>query len=127
MNFNYYLPVNLIFGVGACSRIADEVKKYGKKLSAKWVYGMVIYKDDIAYKYTWSKENFYFVDTPSEKINNGYPLDSISIVPKLNKYFVDLTREEKDEYKNKNAKDDDVIKFILSSLNLGDGPKSSKR
>lgn len=31
MNFNYYLPVNLIFGVGACSRIADEVKKYGKK------------------------------------------------------------------------------------------------
>ena len=40
---------------------------------------------------------------------------------------MDLTREEKDEYKNKDAKDDDVIKFILSSLNLGDGPKSSKR
>ena len=48
------------------------VKENGGNLKAKWVYGMVIYKDDIAYKYTWSKENFYFVDTPSEKINNGY-------------------------------------------------------
>ena len=46
------------------------------------------------------------------------PLDSISVLSDTGKYFVDLTREEKDEYKNKNAKDDDVIKFILSSLNL---------
>lgn len=29
--------------------------------------------------------------------------------------------------KGYNAKDDDVIKFILSSLNLGDSPKSSER
>ena len=31
--------------------------------------------------------------------------DSISVLPDTGKYFVDLTREEKDEYKNKNAKD----------------------
>ena len=91
------------------------VKKYGKKLSAKWVYGMVIYKDDIAYKYTWSKENFYFADTPSGKINKGYPLDSISIVPKLNKYFVDLTKEEKEEYQ-KQENFEEVINFIVKSL-----------
>ena len=118
------------------NRLSDEemieyytglVKKYGKNLKAKWVYGMAIYDGKDVKTFTWSKGDFYFVGKPSPILNEGYPLDSISILPDTGKYFVDLNREEKDEYKNKDAKDDDVIKFILSSLNLGDGPKSSKR
>ena len=91
------------------------VKKYGKRLTAKWVYGMVICNCDNMYKYTWSKDNFYFVDMPAKKINKGYPLDSISVVPNLNKYFVDLTQEEKEEYQRK-ENFEEVINFIVKSL-----------
>lgn len=31
MKFNYYLPVNLVFGTGRLRKLGDEVKKYGKK------------------------------------------------------------------------------------------------
>ena len=105
-------------------RLSDEemieyytnlVKKHGEKLTAKWVYGMVVYNGKEAKEYTWSKNHFYFIDKPSEKRNPGYPLDSISIMPECNKYFVDLTEEDK----NKNQKDyneDEVIEFIVRSV-----------
>lgn len=99
------------------------VKKYGRNLKAKWVYGMAIYDGKDIKTFTWSKGDFYFVEKPSPILNEGYPLDSISILPDTGKYFVDLTREEKDEYKNKDAKDSKVIKFILESLNIGDEDK----
>ena len=83
------------------------VKQYGGKLTAKWVYGMVVYNGKEA------KE--YFIDKPSEKRNPGYPLDSISIMPECNKYFVELTDEDKKQNKE-NYNDDDVIEFIVNSL-----------
>lgn len=91
------------------------VNEYGGKLTAKWVYGMVIYNGKETNEYSWSKGHFYFIDKPCEKRNPGYPLDSISIIPECNKYFVDLTEEDK----NKNQKDyneDDVIEFIVKNL-----------
>jgi len=90
------------------------VKEYGGKLTAKWVYGMVIYDGKEPKEYSWSKSHFYFVDKPCEKRNPGYPLDSMSIMPECNKYFVDLTEEEW----NKNTesyKEDDVINFIVKN------------
>ena len=89
------------------------VKEYGGKLTAKWVYGMVVYNGKEAKEYSWSKSNFYFVDKPSEKRNPGYPLDSISIMPEFNKYFVELTQEEKNRNINN---ENDVIEFIVNSL-----------
>ena len=50
------------------------VKKYGNKLTAKWVYGMVVCTDKGIFKFTWSKDDFYLVDKPIEKRNVGYPL-----------------------------------------------------
>lgn len=91
------------------------VKNYGGKLKAKWIYGMVVYNGREKKEYSWSKGNFYLVDTPSSKRNPGYPLDSISIMPQCNKYFVDLTKEDKNLDKN-NYKEDDVIKFIIDSV-----------
>ena len=93
----------------------DLVKQYGGKLTAKWVYGMVVYNGKEAKEYTWSKKHFYFIDKPSEKRNPGYPLDSISIMPECNKYFVELTDEDKKQNKE-NYNDDDVIEFIVNSL-----------
>ena len=94
----------------------DEMKEYGGKVTAKWVYGMVVCNQNGVEKYSWSKDNFYFVDKPSEKRNQGYPLDSISIIPYYNKYLVELTDEEKTEYKNKNNSENAVIEFIENSL-----------
>lgn len=91
------------------------VKEYGGRLTAKWVYGMVICTEEGTKKYTWYKDHFYFVSKPSKKRNPGYPLDSISVLPEFNKYFLELTKEEQELYKNKDN-NDNVINFIVSSV-----------
>ena len=96
------------------------VSEYGGKVTAKWVYGMVVYGDNLCEKFTWNKDEFFMVDKISEIRNPGYPLDSISIDKHVNKYFVELTKEDieiidKERMKN-NKIDSDVIKFILQSL-----------
>ena len=91
------------------------VKENGGKLTAKWVYGMVICSDKGVNKFSWSKDHFYFVNKPCEKRNPGYPLDSMTIVPEFNKYLVELTEEDKMKYK-KQDNIDDVIKFITNSV-----------
>lgn len=92
------------------------VKQYGGKIIAKWIYGMVIYDGKQKKEFSWSKSNFYFLDTPCAKRNPGYPLDSIAFVPEFNKYLVELTSEEKSANNNA-SKDDAVIDFIVNSLN----------
>ena len=91
------------------------VKEYGGKLTAKWVYGMAVYNEKGKKTYTWSKDQFYFVDKPSKKINPGYPLDSITIVPEFNKYLVELTEEEKSKCK-KNNNTQEIVSFILDNI-----------
>ena len=91
------------------------VKEHSKKLMAKWVYGMVVCSDKGTAEFSWNKEHFYFVDTPNENRNPGYPLDSISIIPEFNKYLVDLTEKEKNQYRKKDNIDD-VVDFIIKSI-----------
>ena len=97
------------------------VSEYGGKVTAKWVYGMVVYGDNICEKFTWNKDEFFMVDKVSEIRNPGYPLDSISIDKFVNKYFVELTKEDikiiDEERMKKNKIDSDIVNFILQSLN----------
>ena len=65
------------------------------------------------YTYTWSKEDSYLTAKRSSKINPGYPLNSISINKKLNKYFTDITPEEKQLIQEDET---DVIAFICNNL-----------
>lgn len=91
------------------------VKEYGGKLKARWVYGMVLMTNNGTSEFNWSYNDFYLVSNANKKRNLGYPLDSISIDEKTNKYFVDMTEEDR----KKNAKeisDKEVIAFILNSL-----------
>lgn len=90
-------------------------KEYGGKLTAKWVYGLVIYNEKGAKKYTYSKDNFYFIEKASEKRNPGYPLDSISIIPEYNKYLVELTQEERESLNKDNEEKEKVINFIVKN------------
>ena len=92
------------------------VKEYGfdGKINSKWVYGLaVINEKGEEVTYTWSKDNFYMVSTRSDKINPGYPLNSISKYKKLNKYFTDVTL---DDIKMLNENEDDVVDFIASHI-----------
>ncbi len=92
------------------------VKKYGTdgKIDCKWIYGLaVINENGEEHTYTWCKDNFYMVDTRSDKINPGYPLYSISKYKTLDKYFTDMTEEDKE--KNK-VNEDDVIEFISEHI-----------
>jgi len=88
---------------------------YGKdgKLTCRWVYGISVINKGIESSYTWSKEDFYLVDKPSDKINPGYPLNTISINKKLNKYFTDITEEDKQEI---NEDENDVVNFLCENL-----------
>ena len=97
------------------SHYTTLVKDYGTngKLTSRWVYGIAIIDNGKEYTYSWSKEDFYMVDTPSDKINPGYPLNSISVNKKLNKYFTDITEDDK---KNIEEDEHEVVDFIASSL-----------
>lgn len=105
-------------------RLSDEemiehyislVQKYGidGKLAARWIYGMAIIKDKKEYTFTWSKEDFYLTDKKSEIMNPGYPLNKISINKKLNKYFTDMTEEDRASVKEDER---DVIEFIINNI-----------
>ena len=76
---------------------------------------MVICTDKGNREFSWTKDHFYLVDKPCEKRNPGYPLDSLQIVPEFGKYLAELSEEEKELYK-KNERTDDVIGFILRSV-----------
>lgn len=91
------------------------VKEYGidGKLTCRWVYGMAVINNGKETTYTWSKEDFYMVDKPSNKINPGYPLNTISMNKRLNKYFTDITEEDKAILQEDES---DVVEFIVSSI-----------
>lgn len=91
------------------------VKNNGGQLTAKWVYGMVLYNNGKINKLTWAKDHFYFIDKPSKIRNNGYPLDSISIIPEFNKYFVELTPEEKRIISADNETSE-IVNFIKNAM-----------
>ena len=92
------------------------VKEYGKdgKINCKWIYGLaVINENGEEATYTWSKDNFYMVSSKSDKINPGYPLNSISKYKKLDKYFTDVTVEDMKLIK---VNEDDVVDFIATHI-----------
>ena len=91
------------------------VKTYGKdgKLNTKWILGLVIIKDGKISTYTDVTSEYYLVDTPAKDMREGYPLSSILVNKKVNKYDIYLTDEDK-----KNGKGDDsgFIEFIEKTL-----------
>lgn len=92
------------------------VKKYGinGKLNCKWIYGLaVVDENGKEHTYTWDKDNFYMVENVSEKINPGYPLNSISKYKIINKYFTDITDEDMKLIK---ANEDHVVDFIRKNI-----------
>ena len=106
-------------------RLSDEemlehytslVNEYGidGKVNCKWVYGLaVINEKGEESTYTWYKDNFYMVNVKSDKINPGYPLNSISKYKEIDKYFTDITDKDKELI---SINEDDVIDFIANHI-----------
>ena len=94
------------------SNLAHEYGLDGK-LTCRWVYGIAVINNEVESTYTWSKDDFYIVDKPSDKIDPGYPLNTISINKKLNKYFTDMTKEDHDIVKEDES---DVVEFLCKNL-----------
>lgn len=94
---------------------SNLAKEYGidGKLTSRWIYGMAIISDGKEDTYTWSKNDFYLVDVPSNVVEKGYPLNTISINKKLNKYFTDITEEEKSLIQEDES---DVVEFIVKNV-----------
>ena len=92
------------------------VKEYGVdgKINCKWIYGLaVINENGEETTYSWFKDDFYMTSSRSDKINPGYPLNSISKYKRLDKYFTDVTLED---MKMLNDNEDDVVDFIASHI-----------
>lgn len=94
---------------------SNLASKYGVegKITARWVYGLAIIFDDKEFTYEWSKKDFYLVNKPSSKIKDGYPLNSISINKKLNKYFSEMDKDDKNIVKEDES---EVINFIKEKV-----------
>lgn len=92
------------------------VKEYGTdgKLKTKWILGMALIKDDRIYTYSGVTEEYYLSDTPTKERKEGYPLSSILINKKINKYDIYLTEEDK---KAGQADDSEFIEFIDNIIN----------
>lgn len=88
------------------------VKDYGVdgKLNCKWILGMAVIKDGEVYTYNGVTDEYLLVDTPCVDRREGYPLSSILINKKANKYDIYLTEEDK---KIGKADDSGFIDFIV--------------
>ena len=92
------------------------VKEYGidGRVNSKWIYGLAVINElGEEATYTWSKDDFYIVSEPSPIINPGYPLNSISKYKILDKYFTDITDEDKEKIR---INEDDVVAFIADHV-----------
>lgn len=105
-------------------RLSDEemieyysniVNKLGGKAEAKWVKGVAICNEKEVKTFSYSRSSFYFVDKPSKKVTQGYPLDSLAIIPEFNKYLSELSEEESKKYKNKSA-NKEIFDFITNNI-----------
>ena len=94
----------------------DIVNKYGKdgSLTGRWNKCLAIAYPNGDVKYINYSSEKIFVNKIYEKINEGYPLDSISITPKYNKYTAELSDEEKFNIKQEQSQE--LIDFLKNNL-----------
>lgn len=93
----------------------NVVKKLGGRAEAKWVKGIAICSSKGIKTFEYSRSKFYFVTEKSKIMHEGYPLDSISIIPEFGKYLTELTEEERKIYKQ-NSSSKAILDFIKENI-----------
>jgi 8-oxo-dGTP diphosphatase len=77
---------------------SNLAEKYGGRLTAYYKNAIcLVIDEDTIHTYDgkdiWS-ERFYIVDQPHKKYNEGFPLDSLSVEIRSNRYYYDIEDEE---------------------------------
>ena len=93
----------------------NMVNTYGNNgiLKGYFLKGIAICIGDKTYTFE-SKASRNFTNKQSNVISNGYPLESIQIVPELNKFKSELTLEEKEQTMATDQKE--VLEFLAKTL-----------
>lgn len=94
---------------------SNLIKELGGKVSAKWIKGIAIYDGKEIKTFEYVRDEFFLINKQSSVINEGYPLDSLTIIPEFNKYLSDLTEEELKKYKQRNN-NREILSFILENV-----------
>jgi len=102
----------------------ELVNKYGTegKLNGYFLKGVAIVDGEHTYTFDF-KSNRHFTNRQSEFLDQGYPLDSIQIVPPFNKFKCELTKEEEEE--TLGIEKQEIFGFILKTI--GEIEKASKK
>ena len=105
-------------------RLSDEemikyysslVNAHGGKISALYKKGVAIYDGNELKTFECDNNSFYLVDKPSDILHEGYPLDSISKVKEIDKYFTELNEEDEKIYRKSGSREK-IIDFILNNI-----------
>lgn len=92
------------------------VASLGNRVSAYWRFGLCVATPDKIIGQTEIISHRIFVPTPSEKTQDGYPLESLQIDPVTGKYIVEMSDEERKLFWQ-NAIGKELCEFI-SKLNV---------
>lgn len=87
----------------------DIIKRLGGKANAYWLRALAYVSKDGEFV-TEMKIPKMLVDVPSDKRNKGFPMTSIQIDPKFNKYESELTEEE---LKESHKETDEFVKNFI--------------
>lgn len=92
------------------------VKKYGTQgqLKGYFLKSVAIVYEERVFSFDF-KAHRVFSSTSSKIIDEGYPLESIQIIPNLNKFKSELSEKERTEMMNKEQIE--LFEYILKSLN----------
>ncbi len=88
--------------------------KYGGKLNGYWLHGIAVSHGGQTKTFE-QKSRRVFVDQPSQVVLEGYPLDSVSLVPEYNRYRSELTPEQVREEERERFRA--AFDFITDELN----------
>ena len=91
------------------------IEKHGGKMTGHWEFSMCIaFPDGTAKEVTAISKTRYFTSKVSPERMPGYPLESIQIDKELDKYIVEMTKEESDLFWQESVGDE--LRTLFSSI-----------
>ena len=92
------------------------IHKLGGEANIHYLHGTALCKEG-KIETIVEKTDLIFLEKRSEIMTKGYPLDSITWIPKYNKFLSELTSEERNDRKRENSrKEKNMIQFILDNI-----------
>lgn len=90
-----------------------KIKQLGGKVNGYWIHGIAVCNQGKISTYSQKSYRIFTKEVSKQKIE-GYPLDSISIVPEYQKYRSELTKEEiEEQQQTQNRK---LFEFMIQQI-----------